>query len=262
MSKEIGDFIRRKRKDSNMTLKQVSERAGISYPYLSTLETGKRDNPSAEVLNNIAGVLNIPSVDILTVGGYLTSTDMEKVSSKKTGGWELQRMTPLDILVELSPEIVRNIFKSYIKKSGLKIADYELLNLSDIVLEKITTKEYVDSLILNHKEFFHLYVFLAATAQYIHESISESEIWKWSQNIEEMKNTVENELHFEAFNLWYKFYFSKNILTEYGDYVLRNSEGHAFDLGPLLKSDIVLLNGKILSPKVVESLKGLLNNLQ
>lgn len=262
MSKEIGDFIRKKRKESNMTLKEVSESAGISYPYLSTLETGKRDNPSAEVLNSIAGVLGISSVDILTIGGYLTKTDTREVSENTAHRWKLHRLTPLGLLTQLSPVEIRDILQRFARRSNLEGKHYEFLNLSGYVLSRKTTKWYVDSLILNHKELLHVYVFLSAAVAYGDEDIPEERIWEWSMNIEKMMRTVEKELGFEAFDLWYKFYFTDNRLANYGDYVVKNGEDYAFEIAPLLNSDTVLLNGKVLNPDLVAALKGFVNSIQ
>ena len=56
--------IKRYRKSKNMTLKDLSDRAGISVGYLSHLENGSRNNPSKEVMENIAIALEstIPEI--------------------------------------------------------------------------------------------------------------------------------------------------------------------------------------------------------
>ena len=47
-----------------LTLKEVAEKCGISAGYLCHLEKGNRDNPSTEVMENIAMALDksIPEV--------------------------------------------------------------------------------------------------------------------------------------------------------------------------------------------------------
>ena len=56
--------IRKYRKEKGMTMKEMAEKCGISIGYLSHLEKGSRNNPSKEVMKNIAVVLNksIPEV--------------------------------------------------------------------------------------------------------------------------------------------------------------------------------------------------------
>ena len=50
--------IKKYRKQKGLTLKEVAEKSGISVGYLCHLEKGTRDNPSTEVMENIAIVLN------------------------------------------------------------------------------------------------------------------------------------------------------------------------------------------------------------
>lgn len=50
--------IKECRKEQKLTLRETAKRCGISIGYLSHLENGTRDNPSTEVMENIASVLN------------------------------------------------------------------------------------------------------------------------------------------------------------------------------------------------------------
>ena len=56
--------IRKYREEKQMTLKELADKSGISIGYLCHLEKGTRDNPSKEVMQNIALVLNksIPEI--------------------------------------------------------------------------------------------------------------------------------------------------------------------------------------------------------
>lgn len=257
MSNEIGEFIRRKRKEAKMTLKQVSEGAGISFPYLSTLETGKRENPSAEVLNNIAGVLGVQPVEILTVAGYLTPVEPDKVEKDQCQSY---RLNPLEMLLGVQPLVLKNIFKSYVKLCDLKIDDYELLNVSEEFLNKTTSKEYLDLVIINHKELLHIYVFLAASTQVTGARVPEETIWRWAGNPKGNADIIEKEMDFDAFEIWYKLYFKNKILDEYEDYELRNGLDNSFDITQIMDSNTIIFQGKILSPRIVDSVKTLLEN--
>lgn len=54
----LGQIIRKKREQLNLTLDEVSNRVGFSKPYLSTIETGKVKNPpSDELLTKLEKVL-------------------------------------------------------------------------------------------------------------------------------------------------------------------------------------------------------------
>jgi phage repressor protein C with HTH and peptisase S24 domain len=54
----LGQVIRKKREQMHLTLDEVSNRAGFSKPYLSTIETGKVKNPpSDELLRQLEKIL-------------------------------------------------------------------------------------------------------------------------------------------------------------------------------------------------------------
>ena len=53
---DLGDFIRDQRRNARLSLRKLSELAGISNPYLSQIERGLR-KPSADVLQQIAKAL-------------------------------------------------------------------------------------------------------------------------------------------------------------------------------------------------------------
>jgi transcriptional regulator with XRE-family HTH domain len=54
----IGEYIREQREQAKISLRQLSQAAGVSNPYLSQIERGLR-KPSAEILQQIAKGLRI-----------------------------------------------------------------------------------------------------------------------------------------------------------------------------------------------------------
>jgi len=58
----LGQIIRKRREELNLTLDEVSSRIGFSKPYLSTIETGKVKNPpSDELLKKLEKMLEFES---------------------------------------------------------------------------------------------------------------------------------------------------------------------------------------------------------
>lgn len=66
----VGEFIRAQRESARMSLRRLSEVAGISNPYLSQIERGLR-KPSAEILQAIARGLEISSETLYVQAGIL-----------------------------------------------------------------------------------------------------------------------------------------------------------------------------------------------
>jgi transcriptional regulator with XRE-family HTH domain len=67
---ELGEFIREQRRVGHLSLRKLSELAGISNPYLSQIERGLR-RPSAEILQQIARALSISSETLYIRAGIL-----------------------------------------------------------------------------------------------------------------------------------------------------------------------------------------------
>jgi transcriptional regulator with XRE-family HTH domain len=68
--RELGEFIREQRSSARMSLRRLSEAAGISNPYLSQIERGLR-RPSAEILQQIARGLAISAETLYVRAGFL-----------------------------------------------------------------------------------------------------------------------------------------------------------------------------------------------
>lgn len=68
--KGLGEFIKAQREMANLSLRQLSEMAKVSNPYLSQVERGMY-KPSADVLKSIAEALHISAETMFTQAGFL-----------------------------------------------------------------------------------------------------------------------------------------------------------------------------------------------
>jgi transcriptional regulator with XRE-family HTH domain len=68
--RDLGEFIRDQRNRDRLSLRKLSELAGISNPYLSQIERGLR-KPSAEILQGIAKGLRISAETLYVRAGIL-----------------------------------------------------------------------------------------------------------------------------------------------------------------------------------------------
>src|SRR5204862_2606731 len=67
---DLGEFIRDQRNMARLSLRRLSDMAGISNPYLSQIERGLR-KPSAEILQQIARALRISAEMLYVRAGIL-----------------------------------------------------------------------------------------------------------------------------------------------------------------------------------------------
>jgi transcriptional regulator with XRE-family HTH domain len=72
--RDLGEFIRDRRHDAHLSVRKMSELAGISNPYLSQIERGLR-KPSAQILQQIANALRISAESLYVRAGFLDERD-------------------------------------------------------------------------------------------------------------------------------------------------------------------------------------------
>jgi transcriptional regulator with XRE-family HTH domain len=74
--RDLGEFIREQRHVGHLSLRKLSDMAGISNPYLSQIERGLR-KPSAEILQSIARALEISAETLYVRAGILDERDTD-----------------------------------------------------------------------------------------------------------------------------------------------------------------------------------------
>jgi transcriptional regulator with XRE-family HTH domain len=101
--KAVGEFIRSQRRVADMSLRQLSNLAKVSNPYLSQIERGIY-KPSAEVLKAIADALQIRSETLFARAGFIDE-------ASERGPSDVERAVRSD--PRLSTEQKRSIISIY-----------------------------------------------------------------------------------------------------------------------------------------------------
>ena len=100
----LGDYLKEQRVSARLSLRQLSEQAGVSNPYLSQIERGLR-KPSADVLQQIAKALRISAEQLYLRAGILSPEDLQAGSERSvelavladSGLTERQKQSLLDV---------------------------------------------------------------------------------------------------------------------------------------------------------------------
>lgn len=103
---ELGEFIREQRRSSRLSLRKLSDLAGISNPYLSQIERGLR-KPSAEILQAIAKALRISAETLYVRAGILDEDrdhDLVAEILKDSSISERQKQVLIDIYRSFTDE--------------------------------------------------------------------------------------------------------------------------------------------------------------
>jgi transcriptional regulator with XRE-family HTH domain len=77
----LGDYLRDQRRAAELSLRELARETGVSNPYLSQVERGLR-KPSAEVLNKIAGALQISAEHLFVQAGLLDETPVPRETTE------------------------------------------------------------------------------------------------------------------------------------------------------------------------------------
>lgn len=70
----LGATIRAHRERAGLSIRQLATNAGVNYAYLSRVENGTYENPSADVLQRLAGALDIDAGKLLRFIGIKPTT--------------------------------------------------------------------------------------------------------------------------------------------------------------------------------------------
>jgi transcriptional regulator with XRE-family HTH domain len=97
---DLGAFIRDRRRDARLSLRRLSELAGISNPYLSQIERGLR-KPSADILQQLAHALHLSAETLYVRAGILDPQDdesnLERAIVRDTTLTDAQRRALLEV---------------------------------------------------------------------------------------------------------------------------------------------------------------------
>lgn len=100
----IGDKIRKKRKEFNLTQAQLAELIGSDEYYISAIETGKR-RPGSKFLTSLSNALSIPIDSLLGIeSNFVLHEQVSDIELK------LQKLNPPDI------ELLIDIFNKLIDR--------------------------------------------------------------------------------------------------------------------------------------------------
>jgi transcriptional regulator with XRE-family HTH domain len=107
MTNELGKFIKEKRMKKRLTLRALDKLTGLSQPYLSLLESGKRVNPSHETLRKIAQHIGVTHEELMRKAGYLEDEETSIVEIAKQIKDSLKENQSID-LNKLDGEVIFN----------------------------------------------------------------------------------------------------------------------------------------------------------
>ena len=109
----LGEYLAELRRHAQLSLRQLSDLAGVSNPYLSQIERGLR-KPSAEVLQQLAKALRISAETLYVRAGILDPDDSSE-GSRPTGVVDAVLLDPA--LNERQKRVLLDVYASFVREN-------------------------------------------------------------------------------------------------------------------------------------------------
>jgi transcriptional regulator with XRE-family HTH domain len=112
LGNSLGDYLREQRQAAKLSLRQLSELAGVSNPYLSQIERGLK-RPSAEILQQLAKGLEVSAESLYVRAGILD----EENAGSSTPTADVRRAIAADpALTARQRKTLLDIYESYVEQ--------------------------------------------------------------------------------------------------------------------------------------------------
>ena len=79
----FGTALREYRRAAGLSQRDLAERTGLDFSYISKLENGRLPPPAADTVVAICGVLGVPSEELLALTGKIPSEVQQTVSTNQ-----------------------------------------------------------------------------------------------------------------------------------------------------------------------------------
>ncbi|WP_257132309.1 helix-turn-helix domain-containing protein [Bacillus wiedmannii] len=97
----FGNYIKEKRIEKKLSLREAARLSEMSHPYLSQLENGKNSKPSIEIIQKLSKGLGIPNGSLMMAAGYVKDPFEYSTNQKKATEISSMFNTPKEELFNL-----------------------------------------------------------------------------------------------------------------------------------------------------------------
>lgn len=110
----VGEYLAEQRRHAQLSLRQLSDLAGVSNPYLSQIERGLR-KPSADVLQQLAKALRISAETLYIRAGILDPDESEDGARRMLGVVDAVLLDPA--LNERQKRVLLDVYASFVREN-------------------------------------------------------------------------------------------------------------------------------------------------
>jgi transcriptional regulator with XRE-family HTH domain len=109
----VGEYLAEQRRTAQLSLRQLSDLAGVSNPYLSQIERGLR-KPSADVLQQLAKALRISAETLYVRAGIL---DPDDSSDGRRASGVVDAVLLDSALSERQKRVLLDVYASFVREN-------------------------------------------------------------------------------------------------------------------------------------------------
>lgn len=109
MEHTFGHALREHRRASGLSQRELAERIGVDFSYVSKLENGRLPSPAADTIVSICRVLEIPAEEMLALTGKIPSNVQQTVSTSRVAQQFLHEAQKMQLTEEQWGRMVQTL---------------------------------------------------------------------------------------------------------------------------------------------------------
>ncbi len=111
MANEFGAALREYRRNAGISQRELAERAGLDFSYISKVENGRIPPPAADTIVTMCQIIGIPPEELLALTGKIPSEVQQTVSTSRAAQEFLRDVQRLGLTDEEWHRVTKSLHK-------------------------------------------------------------------------------------------------------------------------------------------------------
>ncbi|MCL4553183.1 MAG: helix-turn-helix domain-containing protein [Candidatus Marsarchaeota archaeon] len=97
MNTSFGAALRERRRSAGLSQRDLAQRAGLDFSYISKVENGRLPPPAADTIVSICNVLGVSAEEMLALTGKIPSEVQQTISTSKAAQEFLRHVQQMEL---------------------------------------------------------------------------------------------------------------------------------------------------------------------
>lgn len=112
---EFGNYLRNKREERKLSVRQLNTYSGVSHSYISQVERGNRGVPSPDILKKLSKPLGVDYEELMVKAGHIDVYSKENAENKEIRDEIIEAKLKIAEEIIKLPEDKRKIIEDLLK---------------------------------------------------------------------------------------------------------------------------------------------------